>query len=918
MMPSVSTVLGALGLDFVTQLGAQIVNLHLERQLQKHGDTLASALPQRWLWVYRRRLRTILASMPFIYHGDIDGEVLNDFVEITMEPLSLHSRPEPPVFAGLPRDPSDKIRSHNRVILLGDAGIGKTTFQRHKILLLLTDRKRATFIEPDEERIPLFVPLKLVDTTRSSPIVTHIVNSNALFGGGSRGRAKLERLARARKLFLFLDGYDEVRLPDGIASRLLTDELSQLFGSAHASVVAHVDPVVEQLRENRIWLSSRREFFYDNRFDIGSNEPGTASRLLSVRLTGLADQARPLLVGRVFDKYRARSKTLRSLLNEEYFLQDVDRALDDEIRKFSSNPLLLTILAFVYVQHVIAAERQDVPWTNTAEEIIEKCVNLLLVDLDAHKARELPAVLRKGVLRRRNDYPELKMKFLRYLSAQLYLEGGSAFSLESLRNRAIAFTKAQLEERNSTEDTRALTIARRQLTSELPGPDIALQLIYNGVFVVAGVDGNEILYDFAHRRFREVLALQYWTNYSEYCRMLVDAGRADLQEVLRFLRGMRAFQSDQFHVTVLEKLLAEARRSPGVEHFVAMSKNFFDLAPSNVDVRPAVRRFLKDVRETIDPQFMVSKRVLTALEPNEEEISEWRSLVDQSVREGQKSRFNVAVEVMSVWNPLLLDEVLQRVFSSGTLPGFIGPHGWVIALKLGIEKNAWTQIAPMHRQVLCAVVLALGAGILDSDTVLRFGKSLTPHDRIRLVVLLMESRNQTCQRFASHVEWGGDSTWLECRASMVANQCVGDVFAATTRVATELEKSERRAAQIVFQRTHNGVMESVEIEGLVNLAREVREELNRRRGTVVLDIDALWRRAVSRLESTAPIVVLAKEANRADRIVLELGNEEAIFDVLFAPVKAAGRVSEDVVMAIRDGMSQTMDLYISPAPFYFQ
>src|SRR5690606_37402671 len=114
------------------------------------------------------------------------------------------------------------------VIILGNAGIGKTTFTRNIILKIINKKFKILNYEADELKnvIPIYVPLKIINNSIKNPILNYILNNNTYYKGNE---LKLERDLRNRKIFLFLDGYDEVST---VANRnYLREELILIFGS---------------------------------------------------------------------------------------------------------------------------------------------------------------------------------------------------------------------------------------------------------------------------------------------------------------------------------------------------------------------------------------------------------------------------------------------------------------------------------------------------------------------------------------------------------------------------------------------------------------------------------------------------------------------------------------------------------------
>lgn len=80
--------------------------------------------------------------MPFIYMDLEPGEVLNEYVEediANLDPSSLPSK-EPRKFSS---GGAERIKDTKRALILGNAGIGKTTFLRRTALNLVSGKGRS-------------------------------------------------------------------------------------------------------------------------------------------------------------------------------------------------------------------------------------------------------------------------------------------------------------------------------------------------------------------------------------------------------------------------------------------------------------------------------------------------------------------------------------------------------------------------------------------------------------------------------------------------------------------------------------------------------------------------------------------------------------------------------------------------------
>lgn len=116
--------------DFVVSTAASLVANAISALVVRYAR---SGLPIP-LAVHRQELRNKLKEMPFIYK-DIDTEVLCDFVDVNIQSLDLQGLREVSDSSLLSLE--QRLQNRRKVLLLGNAGIGKTTYFRHTILCLL-------------------------------------------------------------------------------------------------------------------------------------------------------------------------------------------------------------------------------------------------------------------------------------------------------------------------------------------------------------------------------------------------------------------------------------------------------------------------------------------------------------------------------------------------------------------------------------------------------------------------------------------------------------------------------------------------------------------------------------------------------------------------------------------------------------
>src|SRR6185437_13831816 len=109
-------------------------------------------------------------------------------------------------------------------------GYGKTSVFRHIAIRCLQQKRRTPLLD-GKRLIPIFVALKTVKAS-DYPVLDAIRQSDEYFQGDV-GLRRLRRLARARRLLVFLDGYDEMPYVGGTSH--VQDELSTFFGTCNSN-----------------------------------------------------------------------------------------------------------------------------------------------------------------------------------------------------------------------------------------------------------------------------------------------------------------------------------------------------------------------------------------------------------------------------------------------------------------------------------------------------------------------------------------------------------------------------------------------------------------------------------------------------------------------------------------------------------
>jgi hypothetical protein len=599
---------------------------------------LSLPIPKR---LYLRNLKLALREMPFLYR-DFDGDCIKDFVDINIAGVDVESLrpffiPDPGEAA---RDGKHRLLKR-KLLMFGDAGVGKTTFQRHA-LLTVADRTSANkFTLKGENPIPIYIPIKEVDNSAPQPILRYILSDVELFRH-PKGLERLTMLGEQRRLFLFVDGYDELASVQGTQNHVQEELEALLFprqSKLHGPYMA--------LEMCRMWLASRREFFE-------RNPPGGIGRggnpspfnintedLAAVELKGIGNRQK--LVQVIFNKYKAISDSYREWLNDEFFLSRVDDSHDDELKKLSFNPLFLSVMCFIYAKRVEREQTFDVNWVEGVHDLINKCIDLLLFELDDLKARKEPAARRAALGRRRGEFAAEKRQFLENFAFQLYSERLPLFTLDQLTQSVISFLQATSTQANPVR--------------------FVDQLMNSGLIKKASIFRIPVQHDFRHQKFRQVLAASYITTPERYIIVLDRIGEEQFKELLPGLQKVPRFCDPSFQDHCLTRILESVGTDGRGERSIERTAAFVRAKPDSYDMSPAVERFLIKVLQLEAPVFMVSKDLLLRSQVRQELLSEVRVALLSSIGDGRLQRLSLCCSILAHANPLLLQQILEERLS---------------------------------------------------------------------------------------------------------------------------------------------------------------------------------------------------------------------------------------------------------------
>ncbi len=218
------------------------------------------------------------------------------------------------------------------LLLLGEGGSGKSTFNRHLAQRLWKEYQE----HPAEQPIPLFIPLASLDNPGKNLIEQYLKEHDL-------SKAQIDALRTGRRFIFILDGYDE------IAHRSQAFYASNKLGRWDAKVV----------------ISSRPEYLgtnYQNKF----YPPGSPSLLEECRLVGFSDER----IDQYIDQYVNYAQPAWSAQQYKQAFNDLN-----ELKELVRTPFMLKMT--LEVLPTLKAERKQSKFTriDLYERFVEKWLN---------------------------------------------------------------------------------------------------------------------------------------------------------------------------------------------------------------------------------------------------------------------------------------------------------------------------------------------------------------------------------------------------------------------------------------------------------------------------------------------------------------------------------------------------------------
>lgn len=326
----------------------------------------------------------------------------------------------------------EAVAKYLKLMILGKPGAGKTTFLKHLALLCMKGRFQ-------EDRIPLFITLKDFAEAPNQPNLFSYLNQIfikcGLITNRNAGINLVEQLLKQGKLLVLLDGLDEVRETD--STRILKQ--IQNFTTDY--------PVNQFVITCRI---AAREYTFQKFTEV---------EIADFELEQIKSFSRKW--------FNAKNDTVKV----DKFVKKLQD--DQSIRELASNPLLLTLLCFVF--------EESAEFPKNRSDLYKHGLDVLLNKWDGKRNIERDQVYKKLSLKRKED-------LLSQVAYSTFEQGQYFFKQREIEERIIKYIRNLPE---CSDDPEVL-----QLDSEAVLKSIEVQ---HGLFV----ERARGIYSFSHLTFHE-------------------------------------------------------------------------------------------------------------------------------------------------------------------------------------------------------------------------------------------------------------------------------------------------------------------------------------------------------------------------------------------------------------------------------
>ncbi|WP_382158654.1 NACHT domain-containing protein [Hydrogenophaga sp. ANAO-22] len=552
----------------VGRIGAEVLT-QLAKALRKRLPSIFNVVQLEG--VYLRRVAKEVESMPVIYRS-IELSTRTEYVEASLNKLrgaadSLRSRRG--VEATKLRDYD--VNRARRIVWLGEAGIGKTTLLRKTVLDIASRQINEESLIKQDGLIPVYVPLKAVSISHPAPVLHYILNSIDYFRG-NWGRQRLLRLARNKRLAIFLDGYDEIPYLNN--ARHIERELgvllsNDIFVDTWLSPSQNYGEIHRAMQTCRIWMTSRKEFFFAHKVSL--------SKASCFEVCGLPNNGDEL-IHKILTYYQ--QKIVRDggkPLDEGAFLSSLKTGIKVGLDDLSNNPLFLTILSYAVFEAMRSGNDASNVWSHGQGGIISACANQLLLEIDKEKFEPLSSIDRFRLRSNRARWAHQKLLIVRRVAWRGYERGIAIYSLADIESVA----RELLNEAKGIQDRSELM---RGIGSDDYSVNVVAQICYSGVLVGILNSEREVVYDFIHRRFRESLAMQCVLE-DVGVERLCDLVHVPTMSELVLVVAREEGRWHQLSLATMERIFVLARERQDHWHVSVLLAGLFQLPADSTDKR---------------------------------------------------------------------------------------------------------------------------------------------------------------------------------------------------------------------------------------------------------------------------------------------------------------------------------------------
>lgn len=243
----------------------------------------------------------------------------------------------------------DVVQRYSKLMVLGKPGAGKTTFLKYLAMQCIEGRYQAN-------RVPIFITLKDFAEAPKKPDILKFIVQLLSSCGGTYTSATVEKLLKQGKVFVLLDGLDEVREEDTKSVLRQIREFSDLFHTNQFVITCRI---------------AAKEYIFES--------------FTEVEMADFDEKQIAIFAKNWFQ--------LTDQVKGERFIQKLKE--NKPIQELASSPLLLTLLCLVF------GDSGDFPANRS--ELYKEGLDVLLKKWDAKRNIERDQVYKNLSLQRKED-----------------------------------------------------------------------------------------------------------------------------------------------------------------------------------------------------------------------------------------------------------------------------------------------------------------------------------------------------------------------------------------------------------------------------------------------------------------------------------------------------------------------------------